>query len=66
VIDMWMNGATVNVGTGPDGAKLLEIGDPQSGIKVKVILPGDSARKIASALTGIQLATHMPGNGKGN
>jgi hypothetical protein len=65
MIDMFMNGSTVNVGTGPDGAKLLEIGDPESGIRVKVILPGDSARKIAGALTGIQLATHMPEKGKG-
>jgi hypothetical protein len=62
---IYMDNASVQVGTGPDGSKMLEIVDPQSGIKVAVILPEQSARKIASALTGVFLATMMPGNGKG-
>jgi hypothetical protein len=60
-----MDNSQVQVGNGPDGSKMLEVLDPQSGIKVAVILPGPSALKIAGALNGIILATTMPGNGKG-
>lgn len=60
-MDIYMNGASVNAGNGPDGAKMLEIVDMQSGIKVVVILPSESARKLASALTGIYIATKLPG-----
>jgi hypothetical protein len=64
-VDIYMNGAKIQVGNGPDGAKMLEILDPTSGIKVVTILPEQSARTVASALIGITLATKMPGNGKG-
>lgn len=65
-MDIYMNGSTVNVGKGPDGAKLLEISDP-CGIKVMVVLPEASARAVAGALHGISLATKLPGlTGKGD
>ena len=65
-MDIYMNGSTVQVGKGPDGAKMLEIIDP-CGIKVIVILPEASARAVAGALHGLSLATKMPGSpGKGD
>lgn len=65
-MDIYMNGATVNVGNGADGSKMLQIEDPKSGIKVMVVLPAASARIVASGLTGLTLATSMPGNGRGD
>jgi len=59
-MDVYMNGATVEVGKGPDGAKMLQIQDPMSGIKVIVVLPAASARTVASGLMGLTLATRMP------
>jgi len=64
-MDIYMNNANVNVGNGPEGQKMLEIIDPGSSIKVVVILPAASARKIAGALHGITLASALPDNGKG-
>jgi hypothetical protein len=61
LMDIYMNGSTVNVGKGPEGAKLLEIIDP-CGIKVMVVLPEASARVLAGALHGITLVSKMPGN----
>ena len=60
-----MNGSTVSVGNGADGAKMLQIADPMSGIKIMVVLPTASARTVASGLMGLTLATSMPGNGRG-
>jgi hypothetical protein len=65
-MDIYMNGATVNVGNGQDGAKMLIIADPTSGIKVMVVLPAASARIVASGLTGLTLATSMPKESGGN
>jgi hypothetical protein len=64
-MEIHMTDSTVSVGNGPDGSKLLIIGDKQSGIKVVVVLPSASAKIVASGLTGLTLATSMPGNGRG-
>lgn len=64
-MEIYMSGATVSVGNGADGAKMLQIEDIKSGIKVMVVLPAASARTVASGLTGLTLATSMPGNGRG-
>ena len=64
-MDIYMNEAQVSVGNGADGAKILVVEDPRSGIKVMVVLPAASARIVASGLTGLTLATSMPGNGRG-
>ena len=64
-MEIHMTESQVSVGNGPEGSKLLQISDLPSGIKVMVVLPAESARKIAGALTGIHLASALPGNGRG-
>jgi hypothetical protein len=63
-MEIHMTNAKVSVGNGLDGARMLQVEDQQSGIKIMVMLPAASARIVASALTGITLATTMPRDGR--